>query len=45
VEEIRQSPYLAIIVDETTDVSAKTQLVVILRYSRNGEPIERFGPI
>lgn len=42
LEEIRQTPYLAIIVDETTDVSAKTQLVVILRYSRNGEPVERF---
>lgn len=42
LEEISQSPHLAIMVDETTDVSAKTQLVVILRYSRDGEPVERF---
>lgn len=42
LEEIRESPYLAIMADETTDVSSKSQLVVILRYSRNGEPVERF---
>lgn len=42
IEEINNSPFLAIMADKTTDVAAKTQLVVIFRYVRNGEPIERF---
>ncbi|XP_031335766.1 zinc finger MYM-type protein 1 isoform X2 [Photinus pyralis] len=42
IEEINNSPCLAIIADETTDVAEKTQLVIIFRYVRDGEPIERF---
>lgn len=42
LEQIKDSPYLAIMVDETTDVSSKSQLVVIFRYCQNGEPVERF---
>jgi hypothetical protein len=29
--------------DETTDVTARSQLVIIVRYIRDGEPVERFG--
>ncbi|KAK9679125.1 Nucleotide-sugar transporter [Popillia japonica] len=42
IEEINNSPYMAIMTDETTDVAAKSQMVVIFRYVRDGEPIERF---
>lgn len=44
ITEINKASCLAIIAeaDETTDVSAKSQLVAIFRYTRNGEPIERF---
>ncbi|XP_072384441.1 zinc finger MYM-type protein 1-like [Diabrotica undecimpunctata] len=42
LEEIRESPYLAVMADETTDISAKSQMVVVFRYCRNGAPVERF---
>lgn len=42
IEEIKNSPFIAIMADETTDVAAKSQMVVIFRYVRDGEPIERF---
>ncbi|XP_076259361.1 zinc finger MYM-type protein 1-like [Rhynchophorus ferrugineus] len=42
IEEINNSSFLAIIADEITDVAAKSQLVVIFRYVRDGVPIERF---
>ncbi|XP_072378059.1 zinc finger MYM-type protein 1-like [Diabrotica undecimpunctata] len=38
LEEIRESPYLAVMADETTDISAKSQMVVVFRYCRNGAP-------
>ncbi|XP_030760634.1 uncharacterized protein LOC115885760 [Sitophilus oryzae] len=42
-EEIKSSPFLAIMADETKDVVAKSQMIVIVfRYIRDGEPIERF---
>lgn len=42
LEEIRTTSYISIIADETTDVSAKYQMVVIFRYIQNGDPVERF---
>lgn len=42
LNEIHKSPYLAVMADETTDVSLNSQMAVVLRYSRNGEPQERF---
>ncbi|CAG9765677.1 unnamed protein product [Ceutorhynchus assimilis] len=42
LEEIRKTSYnISIIADETTDVSAKSQMVVIFRYIQNGDPVER----
>jgi hypothetical protein len=40
--EINKASCLAIMVDETTDVTARSQLVIIVRYIRDGEPVERF---
>ncbi|XP_072375763.1 zinc finger MYM-type protein 1-like, partial [Diabrotica undecimpunctata] len=42
LEEIGESPYLAVMADETTDISAKLQMVVVFRYCRNGAPVGRF---
>ncbi|KAL4089358.1 hypothetical protein QTP88_024405 [Uroleucon formosanum] len=42
VNEIQQSEFISIIVDETTDISNIFQLVVILRYEVQGRPVERF---
>ncbi|ERL87673.1 hypothetical protein D910_05063 [Dendroctonus ponderosae] len=42
IDEINNSSFLAIMADETTDVAAKSQMAVILRYVRDGEPVERF---
>lgn len=41
-KEIKHSDFLAVMADETTDVSNATQLVVIYRYIVNGKPVERF---
>lgn len=41
-KEIRKADYVAIIADETTDVSCNFQLVIVLRYIVDGRPIERF---
>lgn len=40
--EIKESPFVAVIADETTDVSCEFQLVIILRYLKAGRPVERF---
>lgn len=43
LEEIRAADFVSIIADETTDVSTKFQMVVVLRYVlSNGKPTERF---
>ncbi|KAL4126426.1 hypothetical protein QTP88_010648 [Uroleucon formosanum] len=42
VNEIQQSEFISIIVDETTDISNIFQLVLILRYEVQGRPVERF---
>ena len=41
-QEIKKSSCVAIIADETTDISAVTQLVIVFRYTLDGEAIERF---
>ena len=41
--EIANADFISVIADETTDVSNKFQLVVVLRYIlSNGKPVERF---
>ena len=42
--EISQANYLAVIADESTDISGQTQLVIVFRYINNlsGEVVERF---
>lgn len=40
--EIKSSRYLAILADETTDISERIQLVIIIRLEMNGVPVERF---
>ena len=41
-KEIKNCRFLSIQVDETTDVSTKEQLSVIIRLDREGEIVERF---
>ena len=41
-EEISKSDFLAVMCDDTTDCSDKTQMVIVLRYEINGKPVERF---
>ncbi|XP_063231899.1 zinc finger MYM-type protein 1-like [Bacillus rossius redtenbacheri] len=42
-KEISESPFVALILDETTDISVKSQLSSVLRYvTRNGDVEERF---
>ncbi|GBN00612.1 hypothetical protein AVEN_86377-1 [Araneus ventricosus] len=41
--EISKACFVSVIVDETTDVSSISQLVVVIRYVlSNGQPVERF---
>jgi hypothetical protein len=40
--EIKKADYLAIIADETTDVSAVFQMIIVHRYIVNDKPVERF---
>ena len=40
--EISKSSYLAVMCDETTDVFDKSQMVIVFRYEKNGEAVERF---
>ena len=44
VLEISQADYLAVIADESTDISGQTQLVIVFRYinKSSGEVVERF---
>ncbi|KAJ8912042.1 hypothetical protein NQ315_000535 [Exocentrus adspersus] len=41
-KEIENSPFVAVIADETTDVACEFQLVIIFRYLCKGRPVERF---
>ena len=40
--EIRKASFVAVMADDTTDISEHTQMVIILRYVLNGEISERF---
>nr|CAI5854680.1 unnamed protein product [Callosobruchus analis] len=40
--EIKNTDYLAVIADETTDASNQFQLVLVFRYIVDGRPVERF---
>lgn len=41
-EEISSAPFLAVMADDTTNMSSQFQLSLILRYVKNGNPIEHF---
>ncbi|KAJ4441361.1 hypothetical protein ANN_11216 [Periplaneta americana] len=41
-EEIKKADFLAVQIDETTDVSTRCHMVIVYRYVLNGEPVERF---
>lgn len=40
--EINEAKYFAVMVDEVTDVTSQYQMVIVLRYMHNGNPVERF---
>ena len=40
--EIKNSSYVPVQADETTDISCKSQFVIIVRYVKDFEPVERF---
>ncbi|RZF40929.1 hypothetical protein LSTR_LSTR015485 [Laodelphax striatellus] len=40
--EIKEAKYLAVIADETSDVSNQFQLAIVYRYISNNKPVERF---
>ncbi|VEN61553.1 unnamed protein product [Callosobruchus maculatus] len=40
--EMKKTDYVAVIADETTDVSNQFQLVLVFRYIVDGRPVERF---
>ena len=42
VSQIEQAEFVAVIADETTDVSVQNQLSVVLRYINEGRVVERF---
>ncbi|CAH1103486.1 unnamed protein product [Psylliodes chrysocephalus] len=41
-KEIENSPFVAVIADETTDVACEFPLVIVFRYLCKGRPVERF---
>ena len=42
VSEVAEAPFVAVIADETTDVSTKNQMSIVLRYLCKGKVVERF---
>ena len=40
--EIKNSSYVSVQADETTDISWKSQFVIIVRYVKDCKPVERF---
>ena len=40
--EIKYSEFLAVMIDETTDISEKSKLVITFRYVKKDKPVERF---
>ena len=41
-KKIKNSRYISVQADETTDISCKSQFVIIVRYVKDFEPVERF---
>lgn len=41
-EHIRETNFVAIVADDTTDVSCSLQFVIVIRYVYNMKPVERF---
>ena len=41
-KEIHETNFVALQADDTTDVSCKSQLVIILRYIKHNSTVERF---
>ena len=42
-KQLKEASFLAVMADDTTDVSEHTQMVIVLRYILNEEVFERFG--
>ena len=40
--EIKNSSYVSVQADKTTDISCKSQFVIVVRYVKDFEPVERF---
>ena len=40
--EIKNSSYVSVQADETTDISCKSQFVIVMRFVKDFEPVERF---
>ena len=46
--EIKSSKFLAVMIDETTDISEKSKVVITFRYVKKDKPVERlffFNPV
>ena len=41
-KEVQAAEFIAVMTDETTDISDKSQVVITFRYMKNGMPVERF---
>ena len=42
IAEVSEAPFIAVIADETTDVSVQNQLTLVIRYIHNCKVVERF---
>ena len=42
ISQVRQTNFVAVIADETTDVSVQNQLSIVIRYINNDSVVERF---
>ena len=41
-KEIKNSSYVSVQADETTDISCKSQFVIIVRFVKDFKPVEKF---
>ena len=41
-EEIKNAEFLSVMIDDTTDIFDKSQMVIVFRYEIAGRPVERF---
>ena len=42
MQEMKEADFVALMADETTDISNETQLALVFRYEHKGQPYERF---